>query len=67
MSCIGFWGKWFGHYFEARYSEKSSLPPNTKIRFNFPDEVEAMKNYEKMYHYDICVRCGVVIKKVEVV
>jgi hypothetical protein len=47
------------HKFEPRYDRE--LPEHLEIKNGYPEAIEAFKN--SIYVYDICVRCGKIIKR----
>jgi len=52
--CIGWWGKKFGHNYEARFD--SEMPGSFEITRGSLSALEAMR--EKTYVKDVCTRCG---------
>lgn len=48
-----------GHRFEPRYD--SQPPASLKARFIDSDDIKAL--HSKIYVYDICVRCGAVVRR----
>jgi hypothetical protein len=68
--CRGIIGALLGHKFEARYSEKDVQSPigNIKIQrvtgsLNDIQKLLNAHDITKTYEYDVCVRCGKIVKK----
>lgn len=59
----GFVGFIFGHKFQGRYSTKESLPSNlVKAQSSGGHSIKEIKNHEKIYEGDVCIRCGMKIE-----
>ncbi len=63
-TCEGFFGSLFGHKFKARYSKKSKMNESiTQLKRIPTDALNSFVDEEKTYEGDVCVRCGLVMKK----
>lgn len=62
-NCKGGFGKIFGHKFKPRFSEKTCFNDVLAKRITHSDNVESLKESEKTYVCDVCVRCGKIVKK----
>lgn len=68
MNCNGFFGRLFGHNYEPRYSRSE---PTCKFSWGeglvFANEIVAIMDASKRvtYHFDICCRCGHLVKTQE--
>ena len=56
--CKGIFGKIFGHKYQGRYSY---VFPSHLAKIKGEGDIDSLK--EKRYEYDVCVRCGDVVKK----
>jgi len=64
--CKGIMGKIFGHKFESRYNiEKSASKPIGSMTniWDIEKVLDQFRDTKKIYIYDICSRCGKIIKK----
>jgi hypothetical protein len=69
--CRGIIGALLGHKFEARYSEKNIQSPGDYTSLKLSGSAGAIerilnaRDITREYEYDICVRCGKIVKKAQ--
>lgn len=71
-NCTGLAGRLFGHKFVPRFDTKSGfgqrLPDHIVLALgglSAANLIEAEKDSESTYVYDICVRCGTVVRRTD--